>query len=166
MARVECRAYKQTLCRGREDRCPLSADGLLLLFSRLRGERPIPDASAIRIIHFRRLQRRPLCESAVQLRNGRGMDNARLILSIIVLLAAGYVIVMNWICLVLSQRNKKRGINRHYSTVPFVTILLACLAYILYPYQGKKWIGVTPILDVGNWMLLWLPRAFFWRAKE
>jgi len=146
--------------------CPLTADGLIASVFSAQMRAAIKDTSAIRIIHARHYQRRALFERTLQLRNGRSMDNARLILSIIVLLAAGYVIVMNWISVVLSLRNKKRGINRHYSTVPFVTILLAYLAYILYPYQVKKWIGITPILDVGNWMLLWLPRAFFGKAKK
>jgi hypothetical protein len=99
-------------------------------------------------------------------RNGRVMNNARLLLLTIALLAAGYIILINWTCAVLTRRNKKRGINRHYSTVPFVTIPLAYLAYILYPYQGGKWIGITPILDVGNWMLLWLPIAFLGGAER
>jgi len=43
---------------GEKPVCPLSADGLLLPFLRLRGKfrlkRPIPGANAIRIIHVRR----------------------------------------------------------------------------------------------------------------
>src|SRR5262249_6604922 len=49
-------ARSQKLWRGREAGCPLSADGLSILFSRLRCKRPIPDASAIRIIHVRPIQ--------------------------------------------------------------------------------------------------------------
>jgi len=94
------------------------------------------------------------------------MANARLILSIIVLLAAGYVIVMNWIYVVTSLLNKKRGIDRHYSTVPFVSILLAYMAYDLYPYSGKIWIGIMPFLDIGNWMLLGFPYIFWGKTKS
>jgi hypothetical protein len=113
----------------------------------------------------RRLQCRKLCDKTLQLSKGRVMVNTRLIFSLIVLLAAGYIIAMNWICIVLSQRNKKRMVDRHYSTVPFVSILLAYLAYILYPHSGKNWIGIVPLLDIGNWVLLWLPFAIFRRAK-
>src|SRR6266542_1581770 len=49
MARVEC-CPQSNVYRGREAKLPLSADGLFAS-SRLRSKRPIPDTSAIRIIH-------------------------------------------------------------------------------------------------------------------
>jgi hypothetical protein len=56
------------------------------------------------------------------------MDTTRLILAIIILLLAGYIVAMNWGCVIVSFRNKRRGIDRHHSTVPVVFFILVALA--------------------------------------
>jgi hypothetical protein len=64
---------------------------------------------------------------------------------------------MNWSYAILSLRNRRRGIDRHYSLVPLVSILLAYSAYQIYPYPQKNWIAIIALLDIGTWELLWIP---------
>jgi len=73
---------------------------------------------------------------------------------------------MNWGCVILSLRNKKKGIDRHHSTVPLVSLLLAYFAFGMYPYLQKSWIGIIPLLDIGNLTLLWLPVVLVRELKQ
>lgn len=74
--------------------------------------------------------------------------------SIILMLLAAYIVVMNWGCVVVSERNKRRGIDRHHSTVPLISLILAGLAFPLFPFTPRVWIAIIPAVDIGNWMLL------------
>ena len=85
------------------------------------------------------------------------METARLILAIVQLFAAAFVVVMNWGCVIVSWRNKRRGIARHYSTVPLVSVVLTVVAWAIIPWDGRHWLFAIPALDIANWMLLWLP---------
>jgi hypothetical protein len=73
------------------------------------------------------------------------------------LLAAIYITVMNWACVIASERNKRKGIDRHHSTVPVVTVLLACFALLMWPYWPGKWTMLIPALDIANLNLLFAP---------
>jgi len=96
------------------------------------------------------------------------MDTIRLVLAIIVLLLAAYIVAMNWGCVIVSIRNKRRGIDRHHSTVPVLSFILVALAHLIYPKVDKNWMIVIPLLDVANWSLLTLPLVLFreWRKKD
>jgi hypothetical protein len=85
------------------------------------------------------------------------MNIARLILALMILLLAAYIVVMNWGCVIVSLRNKKRGIDRHHSMVPILSLILAALACLAYPAPEKMWLISVPLLDIANWSLLWLP---------
>lgn len=65
-----------------------------------------------------------------------------------------FVMVMNWVCVIASERNKRRGIDKHVSTVPLISFLLASVAYEIYPFIPKAWIGIIPAMDIGNWVLV------------
>jgi hypothetical protein len=84
---------------------------------------------------------------------------ARTIIAGIFLLAAIYVAVANWACVIISVRNQRRGVDRHHSTVPIITVLLAALALLAWPFQPKLWILLIPILDMAHLNLLLSP---FW----
>ena len=73
------------------------------------------------------------------------------------LLAALYVTVMNWACAVISLRNQRRGIARHHSMIPVVSLLLALFALIMWPYWPGKWMLLIPALDIANLNLLFSP---------
>ncbi len=83
--------------------------------------------------------------------------------AIICILISVYILIMNWGCVIKNIRNKRKGIDRHHSTVPLVSIVFAvALAYPLYPYTPKWWIFIIPILDIGNWILIiGLPWAIY-----
>ena len=85
------------------------------------------------------------------------MTTVRFILAIGILLFAAYVVVMNWGCVIVSTRNKGRGIDRHHSTVPIISFVLAALAFAIYPRLDKMWMITVPLLDIANWSLLLLP---------
>jgi len=85
------------------------------------------------------------------------MTSIRFILAIAILLFAAYVVVMNWGCVIVSRRNKRRRIDQHHSTIPIVSLILAALAYLLYPRPDKIWMISVPLLDIANWSLLLLP---------
>ncbi len=85
------------------------------------------------------------------------MTTFRLYLSALLMLMAGYVVFMNWASIVATIRNRRRGIRRHHSTVPLVSLMLAGLAALAYPFTPRLWIGLIPLADVSNLMLLWLP---------
>lgn len=82
------------------------------------------------------------------------MTVVRLVLAIALLLCATYVAVMNWGCALASIRNKRRGIDRHHSTVPLVSIILTILAAAIYPRAGALWMIVVPLFDIGTWQLV------------
>lgn len=96
------------------------------------------------------------------------MRELRIVVSILFVLAAGYVLAMNWWCVIATKRNERRGIDKHHSTVPLVTLILAGIAYRAFPLTAKAWIGVVPALDIGNWMLLCLPAVLLreWRQSR
>ena len=100
------------------------------------------------------------------------MTSLRLILAIVILLLAAFIVVMNWGYVIASIRNRIRGIDRRYSTVPLVSILLVMLASLIHPQpdQEKRWMLIVPLVDIGNWSLLgsllWLPVALIRDARK
>lgn len=85
------------------------------------------------------------------------MTSIRLILAIVILLIAAFIVVMNWGYVIASARNLRRGIDRRRSTIPVVSIVLVVLAQLLYPHQENSWMYIIPLVDIGNWSLLWFP---------
>ena len=73
------------------------------------------------------------------------------------LLAALYVAIANWGCAIITERNKRKGIDRYHSTVPVVSILLAFCAMFMWPYWPHAWVMLISILDFANLMLLLSP---------
>lgn len=79
------------------------------------------------------------------------------------LVLAGYLVVMNWGCVIVSLINRRRGIDRHHSVVPLISVFLSGCAYGVCPVSGRNWVFVVPLCDIANWLVLWLP---FWLLKE
>jgi len=82
------------------------------------------------------------------------MTELRAIGAIILLLLACLMVVMNWTCVIASERNRRKGIQKHVSTVPLLSLIFAGFAHTLYPWTPKGWIGFIPAVDMGNWMLV------------
>jgi len=93
------------------------------------------------------------------------MTTARFIVAIAILLLAAYIVVMNWGCMIVSMRNKRRGIGRHHSTAPVVSFILTALASLIYPRPDKMWMISIPLLDIANWNLLRLPMVLIREAR-
>ena len=94
------------------------------------------------------------------------MISTRSIIAIVLLLMAAYIVMMNWGCVLVSLRNKRRGIARHHSTVPLISLALTTLAYFLYPQPDKILLYSLPLLDIANLNLLWLPVALLHKARK
>jgi len=62
--------------------------------------------------------------------------------------------------------NRRKGIDKHHSTVPLVSLILAGVAFTAYPYTPKMWIGIIPLVDIANWSMLRLPVVLIKEAKE
>lgn len=73
---------------------------------------------------------------------------------------------MNLGCVIATSRNKRKGIDKHHSTVPIVSAFLAGIAYLVYPFAPKVWIWIIPAIDIGNWGLLWLPVMVLKRGRN
>ncbi len=93
------------------------------------------------------------------------MTIARFILAIAILVFAICVVVMNWGCAIVNMTNKRHAIDRHHSTVPIVSFVLAALAYIIYPLPEKIWMISVPLVDISNWSLLWIPVLLIRKAR-
>ena len=85
------------------------------------------------------------------------MTTARTILAIALLLLAAFIVVMNWICVIVSTRNQKGGIDRRSSMVPLISVIATVGSYLIFPYPRAAWMLIIPLLDLSNWTLLWLP---------
>jgi hypothetical protein len=82
------------------------------------------------------------------------MNGLRITVAVILILLAAYITAVNWCCVIVSMRNKRRGIHKHHSTVPLISLILAALAYAVCSFSSKAWIGIIPAVDIGNWALV------------
>ncbi len=82
------------------------------------------------------------------------MQTLRLSISIVLMLMAVAIVAVNWSCFIKTERNKRKGINKHHSTVPLLSVILAGLGFSTYPFSRGAWIGIIPAVDIGNWLAL------------
>ena len=65
-----------------------------------------------------------------------------------------YVLLLNYYCVFVNYRNKKSGIDKHVSYIPFVAAVFALIATIASPMPlfkiGSGLFGAVFILDVGS----------------
>lgn len=90
-------------------------------------------------------------------------------LGAVLLLFATYIVVMNWCCAIASLRNKRKGIDRHYSMVPIVSIPLAFCGMFMCPYFPGTWSMLIGAVDIANLNLLFVPFyliAYVWRRRH
>jgi hypothetical protein len=82
------------------------------------------------------------------------MHEIRIAGAVLLILFAGYIAVMNWVCVIVSLRNKWKGVDKHHSVIPLISVVISGAAYALYPSSPKEWIAIIPLADIGNWMLV------------
>ena len=90
------------------------------------------------------------------------MTTIAFIIAIILLACADLIVVANWGNVLFSLRNKWRGIDKSFSTIPLVSFILLILADIVWPSPGfsspvVQWMALFVLLDIGNWVLAALP---------
>ena len=94
-----------------------------------------------------------------------------IILSILSCLAtalAGYVLLMNWLCVIRSSQNRRRGIDKHYSPVPVVGLFLCAIAWGArhasgFSFPPRVLIMTLVLVDPTVWSLIALP---FFRLRR
>ena len=94
------------------------------------------------------------------------MNTARVIVALCMLTLGAAIVLINWGCVFVSLRNYKRGIQRHHSTIPIMSVVFTALAYFIHPGPSKLWMLVVPVADIANWTLLWLPVVLIQDWKE
>lgn len=82
---------------------------------------------------------------------------------ILLLGAALFIMTMNWLCVIASNRNRKRGIDKHHSQVLLIPELLLGVAALL-PLPFSKWYLLMSLaLHVGTWCL---PAGLYYFFKQ
>ena len=77
--------------------------------------------------------------------------------------AAVYVIVMNWLCLFATIKNRKNGIDKNHSMVLLVPEILIGIS-VFTPLPFNKWYLLLPlVLHIGTWLL---PQSIFYLFRE
>ena len=85
------------------------------------------------------------------------------------MLTAAYVVALNWACAVLSVRNRRQGVDKHYSTVAVAPQLILLLGYLvgsrLAPDITVGWLFLAiAFLDISLWQIIYLPFFLAFRA--
>ena len=84
--------------------------------------------------------------------------------------SAAYIIVMNYAYVILSHRNKRRGIDRYHSTVPFVAQILLILSdrvlsIVATPLLSRSWLLALGLADISLWLLVFGAITFVFRRR-
>ena len=90
------------------------------------------------------------------------MTTVLIVASWLLVALAAFVVVLNYTWAIMSVRNKRRGIDRHVSTVPVIVIVLCIIALGLArgrgaPFPPPVLFAALVLLDPGLWGLLALP---------
>jgi hypothetical protein len=85
------------------------------------------------------------------------------------LLLAILVVLLNWIALLVSVRNKRRGIDRHVSPIPIAAqvfgVVGAIISYFNPAEPIRPWAYIlVALLDVPLWSLAYLP--IYWLKRR
>jgi hypothetical protein len=81
----------------------------------------------------------------------------------VILGAAMFLIVMNWLCLLANIRNKINGVDKNYSMVLLAPEILIGLAALM-PLPFNKWYLLLPLaLHIGTWHL---PQSLLYLFRE
>lgn len=91
--------------------------------------------------------------------------------SVVLLIAAAYVVVVNWASVYLSYRNLRLGIQKHHSMTPLLSQVFVVLAWLIHQPNAMSWFPVHGFLlvalaDPSLWSLLWLPVLLIRRALQ
>lgn len=71
-----------------------------------------------------------------------------------------YIVGLNYGCIIVSERNKRRGIDKHHSVSPFIGPISYLIGASLSPFKIGIHVLIVLVLDPGTWLIvLGLPYA-------
>ncbi len=82
------------------------------------------------------------------------MYPARWIVGSLLCLFAAYVACCNFAALILSSRNRSRGVQRHYSQGPIVGPVAGYLGLFALPVAKPLGLWLLPLIDPSTWIML------------
>lgn len=94
------------------------------------------------------------------------MTTLRSIITVVLVAMSAFIVVLNWGYVIINLQNKRKGIDQRHSTIPLVSFVLATIAFEVCPFTSKGWIGIIPLVDIGNWVLLRLPVVYWKGCRE
>jgi hypothetical protein len=97
---------------------------------------------------------------------GKCMAAIKLTVCLLCCAAASYVALMNAVGGVLAMLRRWKGDTRGYSCVPVVSLILSIVAWLAGRSQFGLWPLLPAVLDVGNWLLVYLPFYLVWQWRK
>ena len=79
------------------------------------------------------------------------------VVSVVLVYGAPFIVVMNAGAAFYSIRNRRRGIDKHYSLVPLAAQFLLFTAAILSPSVPRWGLVAIALADLSLWQLLYMP---------
>jgi len=85
------------------------------------------------------------------------------LLSVLWLLALPMILLSTFVAAgnirgcIWAVRNKRNGIDKGYSNIPFVSVLLCSCAYLLAKDVWEVWVFIPALIDPGTLMTLYFP---------
>ena len=71
-----------------------------------------------------------------------------------------YIVGVNYWCIIVSERNKRKGIDKHHSVSPFIGPISYLVGTLLSPLKIGVHVLIVSALDPGTWLIvLGLPYA-------
>jgi len=71
-----------------------------------------------------------------------------------------YIVGVNYCCIIVSERNKRKGIDKHHSVSPFIGPISYLIGTLLSPLRIGIHVLIVSALDPGTWLIvLGLPYA-------
>jgi hypothetical protein len=98
-------------------------------------------------------------------------NDGRLFISILLTAFGVFFAFCNWGCVVVSEINKRKGIDKHSSMIPLFSTVAFYLAFCVYPFHLAWWIVLVALVDPSLLSLIYLPfflirRQFSTRANN
>jgi Na+/melibiose symporter-like transporter len=80
-----------------------------------------------------------------------------LIIAFVLIGLASITAVQNICGCIWACSNKKKGIDKGYSSVPIVSLILCLIAYAVARDAMGCWVFIPTVIDPGTWMTMYLP---------
>lgn len=81
------------------------------------------------------------------------MSTVLAILSALLAFCGAWIVVMNSVSVIFSLRNQRRGIDRHYSAVPFAGQILLLLAGLASAFIPRWILWSVALADLSLWTI-------------